>query len=339
MRQSPFFDKSVKILSLSFFIIFLCLTIGFYGYAQQLRYGSLSVNSNPSGARVFLDNQYKGDTPLNLKDVPVGQYSIKLVLSGYEEWNSSILILPILAVKITTDLVPQAKPAFGSIAVNSNPQGARVYLDNVYKGQTPVNLKDIPVGRHAIKIVLPDYQEWNSEITVTSSQTARIFADLESQRAYGSISVNSNPWGADIYLDDNYEGLTPLDLTEIPVGSYIIKIVLNGYREWVSEISVSSGQTSRISVDLEPQPSYGSISIKSNQREAKVFLNGTYIRTTSVYPTILEDIETGYYEMVIIKDGFRAWIEELEVFPGEVTSIEATLTEIFKGLKGSGLHI
>ncbi len=330
MRQNPFFNKNAKILLLTFFIIFLCLVIGSSSHAQQLRYGSLSVNSNPSGARVFLDNQYKGDTPLNLKDVPVGQYSIKLELPGYEEWNSSVAVLPILTVKITADLVPQAKPAFGSIAVNSNPQGARVYLDNAYKGQTPVNLRDIPVGRHAIKIVLPDYQEWNSEIAVTTSQTARIFADLESQKAYGSISVNSNPRGADIYLDDNYEGLTPLNLTEVPVGSHTIRIELAGYREWISEISVSSGQMSRISVDLEPQPSYGSISIRSNPGEAKVFLNGTYIRTTSVYPTILEEIETGYYEMVILKEGFRAWIGELKVSPGKVTSIEATLTEIFE---------
>ncbi|MDD3656572.1 MAG: PEGA domain-containing protein [Atribacterota bacterium] len=330
MRQSLFFDKCIKILSLTFVITFLCLTIGLSGYAQQLRYGTLSINSNPSGAGVFLDNQYKGDTPLNLKDVPVGQYSIKLVLSGYEDWNSSVAVLPILTVKIAADLVPLAKPAVGSIAVNSNPQGARVYLDNAYKGQTPLNLRDITVGRHTLKLVLADYQEWNSEITITSSQTARIFADLEYQRATGSIAVNSNPKGADIYLDDNYEGLTPLNLTQISVGSHIIKLILPGYREWISEITVSSEQVSRISVDLESQPKYGSISIKSNQGEAKIFLNGTYITTTSIYPKTLQDIKTGYYEMVIIKDGFRAWIGELEVFPGEVTSIEVTMTEIFK---------
>lgn len=330
MRQNSFFNKYVKILSLTFFIIVLCLTTDFSGYAQQLKYGSLTINSNPPSAKVFLDNQYKGVTPLNLKDVPVGQYSVKLVLPGYEEWNSTIAVLPILNVKITADLVPQAKPAFGSIAVNSNPQGARVYLDNAYKGPTPVNLTDIPVGKHMIKLVLPDYQEWNSEVTVIASQTARIFVTLEYQRAYGSISANSNPPGADIYLDDNYEGLTPLDLTQIPVGSHTIRIVLPGYREWVSQIEVLTGQTSRIFVDLEPQPSYGSISIKCNQEEAKVFLNGTYIKSTSVYPTLLEDIKTGYYEVVIIKEGFRVWIGELEVLPGEVTPIEVTMTEIFK---------
>lgn len=331
MKQSPFFDKNIKILSLTLVITFLCLTIVLSGYAQQLKYGSLTINSNPSGAKVFLDNQYKGDTPLNLQDVPVGQYSIKLVLSGYEEWNSSVAVLPILTVKITADLVPLAKPAVGSIAVNSNPQGARVYLDNAYKGTTPVNLRDIPVGKHVIKLVLPDYQEWNSEVTVIASQTTRIFATLEYQRAYGSISVNSNPRGADIYLDDNYEGLTPLDLTQIPVGSHhIIKLVLPGYYEWISEITVSSDQVSSISVDLEPQPRYGSISIKCNQGEAKIFLNGTYITTTSIYPKTLKDIEAGYYEIVIIKDGFRAWIGDLEVFPEEVTSIEVNMTEIFK---------
>ncbi len=331
MRQNPLLNKYLKISLLTIFILVLCLTIGFSGYTQQLKYGSLTINSNPSGAKVFLDKQYKGDTPLNLKDVPVGQYSIKLVLAGYEEWNSTIAVLPILTVKITADLVPQAVPAFGSIAVNSNPQGAKVYLDNAYKGVTPINLRDIPVGRYKIKLVLPDYQEWNSEVTVIASQTARIFVTLEYQRAYGAISVNSNPQGADIYLDDNYEGLTPLDLTRIPVGSHTIRIVLPSYREWVSQIVVSADQISRIFVDLEPQPSYGSISIKCNQGEAKVFLNGTYIKSTSLlYPTLLEDIKTGYYEVVIIKEGFRVWVGELEVLPGGVTSIEVIMTELFK---------
>lgn len=334
MNNSCFYRK-FKMINIIFFvtlILLFYLTTGIPCNAQQLRYGSLRVESDPSGAKVFLDNDYKGETPLNLKEISVGQYSLKLILSGYEEYNSTIAILPILTVKLSVDLVPepQAQDAYGSIAVNSNPQEARVYLDNAYKGQTPVNLRELPVGRHTVKLLLPGYQEWSREITVSPSQTARISANLIVQPNYGSISIYSNPRGADIYIDDVYEGLTPLELNEISVGTHTIKLVMPGYQGWIQEIYISSSQVERISVDLEPETSYGSIVVSCDQGGAKIFLNGTFKKATSDVSssTILENIEAGYYELIIIKDGFRAWIEDIEVFAEEETLVEAQMREI-----------
>jgi hypothetical protein len=297
--------------------------------AQQLKYGALSINSNPKGAKVYLDNDYKGETPLELKNVETGQYSLRITLPGYEDWTSTVVILPILTVRISTDLTPKEVKEFGAISVNSNPQGARVYLDNAYKGNTPLNIRDITVGRHKIRIMLSGYEEWTSDITVSSSRVARISADLKPQEEYGSISINSVPQGADIYLDDEYKGLTPLNIQNIPVGKYTIKISLPGYEEWIDEISVSSSSTARVYTELESRPDYGSLSIYCDQREAKVFLNGTYVKEITATPTVLKDIESGNYEIIIIKDGFRAWVQDIEVFIDETTSIDVTMTEIF----------
>jgi len=330
MKTGHSFRKSMKrLLYVLPILVLLCFVFCISSYAQSLAYGSLSVDSNPRGARVYLDNDYKGDTPLNLKNISVGQYSIKLVLPGYQEWVSSIVVLPILTVKISTDLVRQAQSAYGSISVNSNPQEARVYLDNAYKGHTPINLRDIPIGRHTIRIILPGYQEWTGDISVSSSQTARITANLTSQSDYGSLSVNSNPKGADIYLGDVYEGLTPLDLSHITPGQYTIRVILPGYQEWRGDISVSPSQRALVSVDLVPQPTYGSISVSCDQSGAKIFLDGTYKRTTSTIPVMLEDVKNGEHELVIIKDGFRAWVEDVEIYAGEVSFIDVKMTEIF----------
>lgn len=333
MKNRLFLKKVNKKL----FLIFPMLILLFFfsissANAQQLKSGSLSINSNPSEAKVYLDNDYKGKTPLNLKNISTGQYSLRMSLAGYEDWTSTVVVLPILNVRISADLVPlpQEEKEYGSISVNSNPQEARVYLDNAYKGNTPINIRDVSTGRHKLRIKLAGYEDWVSEITVSSSRVLRVSADLKSQEEQGSISINSDPQGADIYLDDKYEGLTPLNLQDIASGEYEVKISLPGHEEWVEEVTVSPSRTARVYAELESRPDYGSIAIYCDQKDAKVFLNGTYKKTITETPTVLEEIESGNYEIVIIKDGFRAWVQDIEVFIDETTSIDAPMTEIFR---------
>ena len=331
MKRKPFIERMSKMNQKKYFFIPILILMLFLlcvsANAQQLRYGTLSVNSNPKGAKVYLDNDYKGETPLDLRNIATGQYILKMTLAGYEDWTSTVVILPVLTVRISADLTPKENE-FGSISVNSNPQGARVYLDNAYKGNTPLNIRDVATGRHKIRIMLSGYEEWTSDITVSSSRVARVTADLKPQAEYGSISINSEPQGADIYLNDKYEGLTPLNLQDIPAGNYMVKITLPGYKEWVDDVTVSPARTARVYIDLESRPEFGSISIYCDQKDVKVFLNGTYKKDITETPTILEDIASGEYEIILIKDGYRAWVEDIEVFIDETTSVDVRMTRI-----------
>jgi serine/threonine-protein kinase len=52
--------------------------------------GTLTVLSRPDGARVFLDDQLVGTTPLTLPQVGAGQHAVRLEREGYRSWSSSI---------------------------------------------------------------------------------------------------------------------------------------------------------------------------------------------------------------------------------------------------------
>lgn len=334
MEKNILFDNFNKMNKKMVFFIPILVLIFFLicnsAYGQQLKYGSLSVESYPRGAKVFLDNEYKGDTPLDLKNLATGQYTLRMVLDGYQDWTTTVVVLPILTVRISADLTPKDKVTEGSISVNSNPQGARVYLDNEYKGDTPLNIRNVTTGRHTVRIALADYQEWIGDVTVLSSRVERISVDLKPQEEHGSISINSNPQGADIYLDGDYVGLTPINLQNIPAGNYRVNILSSDYEEWVEEIHVSPKKTARINAKLVYHPSYGAISIYSDQKDAKIFLNGTYKKDTVKGYMLLEDVEAGDYEIAIIKDGFRVWVGDIKVFVDETTSIDVTMVAIFK---------
>jgi hypothetical protein len=78
-----------------------------------------------------------------------------------------------------------------------------------------------------------------------------------------------------------------------------------------------------------PRPSYGSLSLYCDQNDAKVFLNGVYKTDIFDTPTIIEDLDSGNYEIVVIKEGFRAWVGDIAVNVDEETSLDIIMTEIF----------
>jgi hypothetical protein len=55
--------------------------------------GSLFVESQPSGAQVFLNGRAAGKTPLTLTNQSVGSRAVRVVLDGYDAWTSAVQIV------------------------------------------------------------------------------------------------------------------------------------------------------------------------------------------------------------------------------------------------------
>ena len=55
--------------------------------------GSLTVQSRPPGADVFVNGRRAGTTPLTLRDAPAGSRAVRVTLNGYEVWTSSVRIV------------------------------------------------------------------------------------------------------------------------------------------------------------------------------------------------------------------------------------------------------
>lgn len=66
----------------------------------------------------------------------------------------------------------------GSVAVESTPAGADVYLDSAFVGNAPATLK-IPAGKHSLRVSLTGYKDWSKEITVLADSEVKLTAMLE----------------------------------------------------------------------------------------------------------------------------------------------------------------
>ena len=242
-------------------------------------------------------------------------------------WVSSNLL------SYTIRLITPPPANYGRIIATSHPQGAKVYLDNVYRGTTPLNLDRVATGQHHIKLVMAGYQDWSNYVSVSPSRTTTVSADLISLPVYGSISIYCNQGNARIYLDGSYQKRTSanksVEIKNVKQGYHELLITKDGYQDWISTIMVITNQTYMVSAYLVPEINYGSIAVYCNVNGAKIFVNGTYkVATSSSQPKILEELKEREYEITLIMDGYRTWLEDIWVYAGETISIYVEMTKI-----------
>jgi serine/threonine protein kinase len=68
--------------------------------------GSLQVTSRPSGAQVYIDDNLIGTTPVLLSEVAAGSRLLRIELSGYKIWTTSVQIKPGARFRVLAGLEP-----------------------------------------------------------------------------------------------------------------------------------------------------------------------------------------------------------------------------------------
>jgi hypothetical protein len=65
-----------------------------------------------------------------------------------------------------------------TLQLKSHPIGAQIFVDGMLSGETPMKL-ELPLGKHEVRLALPDYYDWKAQITLTEEhQTFPIFFRL-----------------------------------------------------------------------------------------------------------------------------------------------------------------
>ncbi len=82
---------------------------------------SLRVESRPSGAHVYLNNEDVGVTPLDLGGLAVGSRAVRIELPGYEKWTSAVTVTTEHRARVAADLRPLPNGAALQRAVTPDP--------------------------------------------------------------------------------------------------------------------------------------------------------------------------------------------------------------------------
>jgi hypothetical protein len=148
----------------------------------QPQYATVSISSNPSGASVYGDGVYVGQTrsgsPLVFTEVKPGVHTLLLTKSGYQDYQTTQSVAAGQDYVVSVTLNAVQNPTTGGISVISAPSQAEVYLNNAFKGLTPITLDSLTPGSYSVLVKLSGYQDWQSTQQVTAGQTAQISATL-----------------------------------------------------------------------------------------------------------------------------------------------------------------
>lgn len=165
--------------------IFALVIVGQIVLIQLKKEGTLEVNSSPE-ASVFFDNNMIGKSPLSKSKIKSGEYMVKLVPENVStttaSWSGKVTINTGKITSIDRELgadensssgvvvmiekIKDAAKNTGQIFVESDPNGAIVYLDSEEKGISPLTLDDISLGDHEIAVFTPGFFRRSQKVTL-----------------------------------------------------------------------------------------------------------------------------------------------------------------------------
>jgi TonB family protein len=131
-------------------------------------------------------------------------------------------------------LEPTAEPiTTGNIMVTSEPPGAVVTVGGEEKGVTPVEVPQLPFGKHIVKLQLKGYEDVQQEVELTAENPNPSLPSFSMSKANlnGTLIIDSEPSGAFIVIGNRVLGITPKTLYRRP-GNYSIVLKKDGYIDY-----------------------------------------------------------------------------------------------------------
>jgi len=229
----------------------------------------------------------------------------------------------------TRQITVVVKPAvqMGSIDVATDPSNAKVILDNVERGYSPLLLINVPIGSHTVRVEKTGYTSNSETVNVVAGQITLVGISLAPLSTTGTISVTTNPSASYIYYDNVYMGTSPITITTVPVGSHTIKATKAGYSDAITTVTVTAGTTVSASLTLSPistptpTPTTGTLSVDSTPIGASIFIDNVIKGTTNTVITL----PTGSYDIKLIKVGYSDNVGTVTILSGIQNTYSAIL--------------
>jgi hypothetical protein len=242
-------------------------------------------------------------------------------------WLAASLVLSAMANVLFASqhyFSPQAtRIAPGILAVNTNPPGAQVIVDDQPRGKTPLSLS-LPPGPHKL-VVRGDGEPRTIPVTIVSGASSAQYVELPRAAATsGMLQVWSEPTGARAVIDGQSRGMTPLTLSDLAPGEHIVTLE-NDLRAVTHTVMIVPGVPASLVVPMgTPQnvPVSGWISV-SAPVDMQLYEQGRLLGSTSVDRLMLS---TGKHDIEIVSEplGYRV-TRSVQVSPGRVSQITVTL--------------
>jgi serine/threonine protein kinase len=217
-------------------------------------------------------------------------------------------------------VMPSAPATEGTLNMTTDPAGARLFVDGVERGQTPLTVALKP-GSHSLE-VRGDGAPRLMPVTITAGAQLTQYLELpKATAAVGQLLVRTEPAGARVAVDGVARGNAPVTVAALTPGEHAVQVEsdLGSVKQTVV---VEAGNTASLTVPLggaDGAPVSGWLAV-SAPGELQIFENKRLIGTTQADRMM---ISAGRHELELVNEaiGYRA-VRTVQVSAGKVTPIK-----------------
>ena len=289
------------------------------------------------------DTTVKFVKPAKSSRLVAGDTTVKFLKSTK---SSSATLPPPVKVQKATSSPNQVYTQQSELQFNSKPQGAKVEIDGWSEPNwvTPFTASHLAAGYHTIAFSKAGYLPKGEATQSVAGKSVQVYAELSP--AVSTLVINSNPQGANIWLDGKDTGkTTPAQLT-VEKGPHRVVVRKAAFKDAVADEDVAEGQTASFSpvlLSVGQQVENGSngsllkrmFGAENTVPEGKGLV---HIRTEPEGATIIVDgktapkktnarwpAEPGVYSIVLQMDGYKTVQRNIRVQMGKIVNLDEIL--------------
>ena len=255
----------------------------------------VEITAQPDGARVMVDGESRGTTPLQLFDLAPGRHLFHVEAPGHRPADA---YLKVAEEGAFLQKHFELEPEKALILVRTDPAGAEVRCQGLTLGTTPLMVSSLPTdAAYVFEVSKGGYRAAKVPVRVEGRRPVVVNERLMIDS--GSIECVTEPAGAEVVVNGIAHGVTPVVVENVAKGGATVSFRLAGYRSETRQVVVSpDGRRQTVSVKLVGLPA--TLRFVSVPEGARVFVDDNYQGKT---PTSVSQLVAGEHKVRVELDG------------------------------------
>ena len=230
--------------------------------------GLLKINATPDVAvRLFVDELKTAISRDGSTEIARGKHQLRIETERYLDHEQQI---EIQGYGKPQQLDITLQPAWASVAISSQPEGAEVLVDGELVGRAPL-VTDIVQGKREIALSSDGFKTMAFMQAIDAGKDITLDT-IQLQPVDGHLSVSSVPDGASVMVDGIFQGATPISLSLIANTEHLLQLSKAGYD--TAEQSVTLKPDEKGAVELKLAAQYGTVFLTTRPAGASLLIDG-----------------------------------------------------------------
>ncbi|MBS2023444.1 MAG: PEGA domain-containing protein, partial [Deltaproteobacteria bacterium] len=284
--------------------------------------GRMTVNSEPHGARVYLDGKPVGTTPF-VGDVSPGEHTLAVEADGFLRQERQVSGREGRDMELSFALLTLPKDP--ALSIESVPAGATVLIDGVAKGTAPW-LGPLSAGRHEVVLKLAGHRETASDFEMPEGRDLALRLELTAAQGPANsapqVLVGSRPDGATVKIDGAEVGTTPWQ-GEVKAGAHTVAVSLDGFVAEERQVTAHNNREADVDFVLQRPPGPARLTIESDPMGADITVDGQVVGTTPLAQEV--SLEAGEHQVEARRAGFVSVAQTVTVEQAQTASLRLAM--------------